>query len=347
MSHAHIERVAGRPEGSYLEDPEGTYIAFQHAAGACLLDQFIPRNPLTMGEAGFDGAERGATTGADTVILDGIEIASPEDVVQHLETVAFPRLIEAAGAFDQDARTREILENEARVQNLVGPSVLKTGYAFVRFPTFSYGTYGYGPYFTAYALYPEVMERHFVLQADLALLNNKAAARAYVEGDLPPLYRLDHDMADSRSTLVDIRSLDRIWFPQFTRCIEPLLDAGVRLVWHCDGNLMAMVPRLIEAGVSGFQGFQYEHGMDYPRICSMRDRWGRSMIIMAGVSVTRTLPFGTPDDVRRELAWLVEEGPEAGLFLGASSSVVPGVPWANMETLIEGLRYYRENGRRS
>ncbi|MDA0335862.1 MAG: hypothetical protein O2782_11905 [bacterium] len=46
------------------------------------------------------------------------------------------------------------------------------------------------------------------------------------------------------------------------RSIEPLVQAGVRLLWHCDGNLMEMVPRLLEAGIAGFQGFQYEDGMD-------------------------------------------------------------------------------------
>jgi len=72
---------------------------------------------------------------------------------------------------------------------------------------------------------------------------------------------------------------------------------------------MAMVPRLIEAGIAGFQGFQYEAGMDYPRICRMRTRDGGPLMIWAGVSVTRTLPLGTPDDVRDELRWLVENGP--------------------------------------
>jgi uroporphyrinogen decarboxylase len=197
----------------------------------------------------------------------------------------------------------------------------------------------------AYALYPEVIERDFSLQADLALLNNRAAARAIIEAGLLPLLRLDHDMADSRGTLVDIRSLDRIWFPHLARCIEPLLEAGIRLLWHCDGNLMAMVPRLLDVGLGGFQGFQYEDGMDYERICRMRTRDGDDLTIIAGVSVTRTLPHGTPADVRRELAWLVENGPETGLFLAGSSSITPGVPWENLATLVEGFHYYRQHGR--
>jgi uroporphyrinogen decarboxylase len=105
------------------------------------------------------------------------------------------------------------------------------------------------------------------------------------------------------------------------------------------------VPRLIEVGLKGFQGFQYEHGMDYPRICRLRARDGDELFIVAGVSVSTTLPFGTPDDVRRELRWLVEHGPRTGLALGCSSSVTPGVPWENIQALLEGLAYYREHGR--
>ena len=345
MDHAQIERVAGARPGDYRRDPEGTYLAFQRAAGTCLLDQFIPRNPLTMGPMGFEGAERGATTGAEEVVRDGVRIGSPEAVVEHLERVAFPGLQRAARDFDEGVRVREILGREREVQDLLGPTMLKSGHGFIRFPGLAYGTYGYQHYFSAYALYPEVMERHFALQADLALLNNRAAARAYQERGLPPLYRLDHDMADSRGTLVRVESLDRIWFPHFARCIEPVVRAGVRLIWHCDGNLMEMVPRLLEVGLRGFQGFQYEDGMDYERICRMRARDGEGLLIIAGVSVTRTLPFGGPGDVRREIDWLVEKGPRTGLFLGGSSTIVPGVPWENLETLIEGFRYYRTRGR--
>jgi hypothetical protein len=188
------------------------------------------------------------------------------------------------------------------------------------------------------------MEKHFSLQADLALAKNKAAALAYEEGDLPLLYRLDHDMADSRGTLVNVKTLDKIWLPHFTRCIEPLVKAGVKLIWHCDGNLMELIPRLLEAGIKGFQGFQYEDNMDYEKICSMKTRDGEDLLIWAGVSVTRTLPFGKPKDVKRELEWLVEKGPKTGLFLGVSSSMIPGVSWENVETLIEGLKYYQNNG---
>jgi hypothetical protein len=345
MEHSQIERIAGARPGDYKKDPEKIYLAFQRAVGTCLLDQYIPENPLRMGDQGYEGAEKGATTGAEQVVLDDMRIDAPEAVAEHMERFVFPGLRKAAAEFDEGRRVKEILDEEAAIQKKLGPDILKSGYAFVRFPCFAYGAYGYVNYFMAYALYPEVIEKHFSLQADVALLNNRAAARACAEGGLPPLYRLDHDMADSRGTLVDVKSLDKIWFPHFARCLEPMLKSDVRMIWHCDGNLMQMVPRLLDVGIKGFQGFQYEDGMDYEKICAMKTRHGDDLIIIGGVSVTRTLPKGRPDDVKREMAWLVEKGPKTGFLLGGSSSITPGVPWENIRTLIEGIQYYRTHGR--
>ena len=346
MEHRIIDRLAGEPEGTYRRAPEPTYLAMLRAAGCCLMDQFIPENPLSMGDRGYEAdTQQGSTTGAAQVVLDGIAIDSPEAVVEHLERFVFPSLVQAARDFDEERRVRDIIAGERTIQVRIGPTMLKSGYGFVSFPALAYYSYGYEQYFLAYVVYPEVIERHFALQADLALRNNRAALRAFREGALPPLFRLDHDMADSRGTLVDVRSLDRLWFPHFARALEPLLSSEMRLVWHCDGNLSAMVPRLLEVGIRGFQGFQYEDGMDYEKICAMRTRDGEPLTIIAGVSVTRTLPHGTPDDVRREMAWLVEKGPRTGLFLGASSSIAPGVSWENIEALVEGFRHYREHGR--
>ena len=348
MQHDQLERIAGADPGEYVKHPEEVYLACQRAIGICLLDQYIPRNPLTMGRYGFEAdseTRNKATTGLTEILCDGISIDSPDSVVDHMERVLFPNLRQQILKFDEEKRVNEILEGENAIQIVLGPNILKSGYGFIHFPTLAYSKYGYEYYFMAYALYPEVMEEHFSLQADLALLNNRAAVKAYGLGQLPPLFRLDHDMADSKGLLIKPQSLDQIWFPHFSRCLGSLLKTNVRLIWHCDGNLMAMVPRLLDVGLHGFQGFQYEDGMEYKKICEMKTKHNENLIIMGGVSVTRTLPYGNPLDVKRELDWLVKQGPRTGLFLGASSSVTPGVPWENLMTLIEGLKHYREHGR--
>ena len=349
MQWAHLELLSGNPPGSYALHPVRVYREFQLQAGCCFIDQWIPENPLSMREQGYgEDAARGATTGGETVLRDGMVIDSPEAVVAHMETHLFPRWQQYRHDLEAhaDEEVRKRIAGEVAVQRLFGPNMLKGPYdGFGTFPAFLYGEYGYVNYFMAYALYPEIIERGFSIYADTAEVCNRIAARAIIEGGLPRLVRLDHDMADSRGTLVNAQSLDTRWFPHFARAIQPLLDAGIRLIWHCDGNLMAMLPRLLEVGISGFQGFQYEDGMDYEQIARMTDRNGDPLFIIAGVSVTRTLPHGTPADVKREMDWLVDKGPKVGLMLGCSSSIAPGVPLENLRTLLDGLAYYREHGR--
>ncbi len=349
MQWSHLEELSGNSPGSYPKDPVRVYREFQIKSGVCFIDQWIPENPLSMKNRGYeDDKPRGATTGAETIVRDGITINSPEAVVEHMEKFVFPSC--ESSRRDLEAKADEEVEKriagEVEIQKLFGMNMLKGPYGgFFSFPGFRYGHYGYANYFMAYALYPEIIERGFKLQADAAEAHNRIAARAIVEGGLPRMLRLDHDMADSRGTLVDIKSLDDIWFPHFARSIKPLLDADIRLIWHCDGNLMEMVPRLLECGLGGFQGFQYEDGMDYEKICRMKTRNGGDLFIIGGVSVTTTLPLGTPADVRCQMDWLVEKGPKVGLMLGCSSSIAPGVPIENIKALVEGFRHYRERGR--
>ena len=347
MQWSHLETLSGNPPGSYAKEPVRVYREFQLKVGACFIDQWIPDNPLSMKDQGYDDkAQRGATTGAEEIVRDGMLIDSPEATVAHMEKVLFPQWEQWRRDLEvnADEQVRNLIATEIEVQNLFGLNMLKSPYGgFFTFPGFLYGNYGYANYFMAYALYPEVIERGVKIYADAAEVYNRIAARAIVEGGLPRLIRLDHDMADSRGTLVDIKSLDKIWFPHFVRSIQPFLDAGIRLIWHCDGNLMSMGPRLLDVGLGGFQGFQYEDGMDYEKICRMKTRDGNDLFIIGGVSVTTTLPLGKPADVKKQMDWLVEKGPKVGLMLGCSSSIAPGVPLENIKTMIEGFAHYRRS----
>ncbi|HNT35468.1 MAG TPA: hypothetical protein PKH07_10775, partial [bacterium] len=109
MQHSHIERLADCEPGRYKADPENVYIRMQQRIGTCLLDQYIPTNPLTMGDHGFEENQPGACRGADTIIVDGMFIDSPEAVVEHLETCVFPEVRRQISAFDEDTRVHDIL----------------------------------------------------------------------------------------------------------------------------------------------------------------------------------------------------------------------------------------------
>jgi hypothetical protein len=344
MEHKVIEKLAGTPEGSYKQNPTEIYMKMQKNIGVCMLDQYIPDNPLSMDESGYLG-HSGNTTGAEKIYANGILIESPEDVAEHIEKYVIPGCLNEINNFNETGFIKYIIENETNIQNIMGPEILKTGYGYISFPPFLYGYYGYEYYFSAYALYPEIIDRLFTVQGDLCYLKNKAAVKAFLQAGLPLYHLLDHDMADGKGVLVNEKTLERAWVPAFIKAISPAAEADFTLLWHCDGNLMKLIPYLLEGGVNGFQGFQYEFGMDYPYICNLKAKDGKSMVIQAGISVTRELPMGKPEDVRKQLKELVEYGPKTGLFLGMSSSCVPGTPYENILTAVEGMKYYKKHGR--
>jgi hypothetical protein len=50
------------------------------------------------------------------------------------------------------------------------------------------------------------------------------------------------------------------YFPHLDHALQPLVDAGFKLIWHSDGNMNDMIGPLIDIGRAGFQGFQEECG---------------------------------------------------------------------------------------
>jgi hypothetical protein len=344
MEHSVIERLACAGAGEYRKDPYGVYMRMLQNIGVNMVDQMLADNPLSMGQHGYEGGGGGATTGGSAVV-DGMEIDSAEACAEHIERYYIPALQKKVMDFDEQQTIQDVIVCESQGQRILGPDILKTGYAHLTFPTLEYYRYGYENFFMAYALFPDIIDRMFTLQADYAVLKNQAVVKAFRFAGLPLYHRLDHDMADSRGLLVSFKSLQRSWIEQFARSVKPAVDAGFTLLWHCDGNLMQLIPPLLEAGVNGFQGFQYEDGMDYVKICRMKDRLGQPLVIQAGVSVTRELPMGCPLDVKNQLRFLVENGPPTGLFLSMSSSCAPGTPWENIDTLVQGLKFYRTHGR--
>lgn len=345
MEHGIIERLAGTEPGSYRKDPYGVYSKMLRSIGVCLVDQYLADNPLSMGDHGYDSkTKRSATTGGE-VLLNGLIIDSPEAVAKHLEEFEIPHIKTMIHNFDEKDIMMETTKKLSMQQELLGNTILSAGYGDIFFPVLSYNTYGYENFFMAWAIYPDVIEKYYKVWTEYCILRNTAVSKAFLEGNWPLFQRLDFDMADSRGLLVSPQSLEKLWVPYFQKAIQPCLEAGFRLIWHCDGNLMQLIPYLLESGIGGFQGFQYEDGMDYCKICKMKTRDGSPLLIEAGVSVTRTLPFGTPDDVVREIRFLVENGPDEGLFLATSSSCTPGTPWENIKTMVEGFQYFLHQGK--
>ena len=268
-------------------------------------------------------------------------LKEPEQILPMIE--ALPSDEELEREYDVEGEARNYAQTLKAHIDAVGGEVLFIGH--YGFPSFMgpYNEWGYVPYLSAMALYPDHLARYFHYTATKGYLWNLAIVEAVKRHGIAPFVYGGQDICDNAGPLASAPTLDRIFFPELRRCIRPLVDNDVRIIWHCDGNIMPILERLIELGMSGLQGFEEEAGVPYERMVTLKTKKGLPMIIWGCVSVTTTLPFGTVEDVKASVRRSFElAGPGRGFGLASTSSIMPEVPDENIEAL---YHYGRQFGR--
>ena len=104
---------------------------------------------------------------------------------------------------------------------------------------------------------------------------------------------------------------------------------------HSCGNIRAIVPDIVELGFDILHPLQPEC-MDF---AEAHGTFGRDIVLCATLSSQRTLPFGTPDEVRAEVRRLKSICGDARRgILCPSNMIQPETPWANILAFVEEAR---------
>jgi uroporphyrinogen decarboxylase len=160
-------------------------------------------------------------------------------------------------------------------------------------------------------------------------------ARRYAESGADVICMGD-DVGTQRGMLMSVR-MWRAWLkPRLARVIAAARSVrpDILVFFHSDGNVTAIVEDLIEIGVDILNPVQPEC-MD-PE--ALRRQFGRRICLWGTIGTQSTFPFGTPDDVRREVRTRIETlGSEGGLFLAPTHMIEPEVPFANIVAFVEAV----------
>jgi uroporphyrinogen decarboxylase len=114
-------------------------------------------------------------------------------------------------------------------------------------------------------------------------------------------------------------------------------EAGKDVWLHSCGNIEAILDDLVEMGLDVLNPVQPEC-MDIYRL---KDTYGSRLTFWGGISTQQTLPYGTPDEVRAEVARVVGVMRRGGGYITAPAQYIQNdVPVENMLALVEGARAY-------
>ncbi len=108
------------------------------------------------------------------------------------------------------------------------------------------------------------------------------------------------------------------------------------ICYHTCGFVEPLIPHLIEAGVDVLNPVQPEC-MDFAEIYA---KYSDKLCFNGTIGTQTTMPFGTPEDVRREVFKNLDIARNGGLFVSPTHLLEPEVPWENIVAYVNACKEY-------
>ncbi len=187
---------------------------------------------------------------------------------------------------------------------------------------------------------PDFVMNLFDRQVEIALGN---LARLHeIAGDVIDVVVVcGTDFGTQESTFCSRSTFDEIWLPRYRRINDWIhTNTNWKTFKHSCGAIEGFLPNIIDAGFDIINPVQCSaKGMDAKLL---KDRHGERITFWGGgVNTQKTLPFGTPEDVRREVFERCEVfAPGGGFVFNAVHNVQALTPTENVVSMIEAVHSF-------
>ena len=221
---------------------------------------------------------------------------------------------------DQPVRFEGVAQ---RVQSLQAEGLAVTGYAGSVFER-SWYLRGIENLMMDMLAAPEIAHTLF----ERAAAFQRHAARQFARAGVDILITGD-DIAGQTGPLMSLETWRRFLKSHLAATVRAVKEANpaTRVFYHSDGNVETFIPDLIEIGIEILNPVQPEC-MDP---AAVKRNYGDRLSFWGTVSVQRTMPHGTPDEVRAEVrARIRDVGQSGGLILAPAHVLPPETPWENI-----------------
>jgi uroporphyrinogen decarboxylase len=166
---------------------------------------------------------------------------------------------------------------------------------------------------------------------------NKEAARLSVEAGVDALW-VSEDLGDSSRGFFKPHLYRKYVLPYFVELVEYVHSLGVPSLLHSCGRIYDYLPDIAQTPIASIHPMQRTAGMDLRRI---KDEYGKRFCLIGNIDSSRTLPFGTPEQVVAEAREAIEiAAPGWGYILASDHSLHDGIPVENALALFKAGEEY-------
>ena len=170
---------------------------------------------------------------------------------------------------------------------------------------------------------------------EIAVLRAESCARSGVD-----VLFLGDDVGMQHTVMMS-EELYCTWLkPRLSRVIAAAraINPDVIVFYHPCGFVTPMIPHLIDAGIDVLNPVQPEC-MDFAEI---HEQYGDRLSFHGTIGTQSTMPFGSPEEVRREVFRNLDiAGERGGLFVAPTHLLEPEVPVENVAAYIRACQEYR------
>lgn len=170
---------------------------------------------------------------------------------------------------------------------------------------------------------------------DIPYRYHLAAAETLVRMGVDMIW-LGDDVGHQHGMFISPRHWRRFLKPRMAHIIERLktINPGVKIAYHTDGCVYPIIPELIEIGLDVLNPIQ-PAAMEPVKV---KREYGKDLCFWGSMDEQYTLPFGSPDDVRREvLDRIATLGADGGLILAPTHHVQLDTPLENFWAMVEAV----------
>ena len=147
------------------------------------------------------------------------------------------------------------------------------------------------------------------------------------------------DYGSSSQGLLKPAQFRAIYKPALKKIIDCVKQHELSVFFHCCGRVYDYIDDLVEVGIDALHPLQRTAGMD---LAVVKKKYGDRICIVGNIDSSRTLPFGTPEQIEAEtLAALRIAAPGYGYILASDHSLHDGIP---VKSILQMFDVARKHG---
>jgi uroporphyrinogen decarboxylase len=189
------------------------------------------------------------------------------------------------------------------------------------------------------ALAPDIAE--YIFQRITAFYLEYARRTFEAAGGGIDVFMMGDDFGTQKGPFMSPEMWRRFLRPGFKAFIDLGRRYGSKVAHHSCGSIKPIIPDLIDCGLDILNPIQPD--VDDMDRKELKRRFGDRLCFHGSISIQRTLPFGTPDDVRNEVRERFESlGPGGGFIFCTAHNIQADTPTENVVALFDAYRAFAQ-----